>query len=638
MEATPTTSASSTAPAADEVLRPVWEQPSGIVSFLTSVDHKRIGVRYLVTATAFFLIAGVEALAMRTQLAVPRADVLTPEAFNEFFSMHGVTMIFLFVTPMLSGFGNYFVPLMVGARDMAFPRLNALSYWVFLASGLFIYSSFTVGQPPTAGWFNYTPLSSDEFSGAGIDFYNLGLIFLAISTTVGAVNFIVTIFKMRAPGMSMNRVPLFCWGVLVQAFAIIFALPALTAANLLLELQRTFDFHFFDPAAGGDPVLWQHLFWIFGHPDVYIIFLPAIGIVSSIVPVFSRRALVGHTWVIFATVAIGLLGFGVWVHHMFAVGLPQVTIAFFAGVSLAITIPSGIQIFAWLATMLRGRPVLKTPMLFIVGFIAVFVVGGVTGVMFAAIPFDQQITDSYFVVAHFHYVLMGGAVFPIFAAIYYWLPKISGKLLDERLGKTSFWLIFIGFNVTFFPMHISGLLGMPRRVYTYDGDLGWDSYNLLSTIGAFVLALGVLAIVANVIWSIYRGRPAGPDPWEANTLEWATPSPTPAYNFGVIPRVSSPDPNWDTADREADRRLAAEGELLLADEHQAIAASEVEGEPVRVMHMPEPSIWPLAVAVALSILFVGMITQVYLIAVLGALAALGAIAGWHRPHEELQNQ
>jgi cytochrome c oxidase subunit I+III len=639
MEATTTTRPTSTAPPADEALAPIWEQPSGITSFLTSVDHKRIGIRYLVTATVFFCLAGIEALTMRTQLAVPRAEVVGPEAFNELFSMHGITMIFLFVTPMLSGFGNYFVPLMVGARDMAFPRMNALSYWVFLASGLFIYSSFIVGHPPNDGWFNYVPLSTEDFTpGRNIDFYNLGLIFLAISTTAGSINFIVTIFKMRAPGMSLNRVPLFCWGVLAQAFAIVFALPALTGANILLELERTFGWHFFDPAAGGDPVLWQHLFWIFGHPDVYIIFLPAVGIVSSIVPVFSRRPLIGHTWVIFATVSVGLLGFGVWVHHMFAVGLPQVTIAFFAAVSLAITIPSGIQIFAWLATILRGRPVLKTPMLFILGFIVVFVIGGVTGVMFAAIPFDQQITDSYFVVAHFHYVLMGGAVFPIFAAIYYWLPKITGKLLAEGLGKLSFWLIFIGFNLTFFPMHISGLLGMPRRIYTYEGGLGWDAYNLASTIGAFVLGLGVLAIVGNVIWSLYRGRAAGPDPWRGNTLEWSTPSPTPEYNFGVIPRVSSPDPNWDAADREADRRIAERGELLLDDEHQAIASSEAEGEPVRVMNMPEPSIWPLALTIALAALFVGMITQVFLVAVIGALAALGAVAGWHRPREELQNQ
>ncbi len=631
--------ATSTAPAADRLLAPVWEQPPGIVSFLTSVDHKRIGVRYLITATAFFLLAGIEALAMRTQLAVPDAGVLGPEAFNQLFSMHGVTMIFLFVTPMLSGFGNYFVPLMIGARDMAFPRLNALSYWVFLASGLFIYSSFLAGSAPSAGWFNYTPLSDATYSpGSGIDFYNLGLIFLAISTTAGAVNFIVTIFKMRAPGMSMNRVPLFCWGVLVQAFAIIFALPALTAANLLLELQRSFGFHFFDPGAGGDPLLWQHLFWIFGHPDVYIIFLPAVGIVSSIVPALSGRPLVGHSWVIFATVAVGLLGFGVWVHHMFAVGLPQVTIAAFAGVSLAITIPSAIQIFAWLATMLRGRPRLATPMLFVVGFIAVFVIGGVTGVMFAAIPFDQQITDSYFVVAHFHYVLMGGAVFPIFAAIHYWLPKISGRMLDERLGKVSFWLIFVGFNATFFPMHIAGLLGMPRRIYTYDASLGWDGYNLLSSIGAGVLAAGVLAIVVNVIRSLYRGEPAGPDPWRANTLEWSTPSPTPAYNFGVVPRVGSPDPNWDAADREADRLLAERGELALDHEHQAIASSEVEGEPVRIMQMPEPSIWPLAVTLSLAVLFAGLIAHVYLFAVLGGLAVLGSIAGWHIPHPELEDQ
>src|SRR5919199_1656427 len=385
----------------------------------------------------------LEALAMRTQLAVPDAGVLGPKVYNELFSMHGVTMIFFFITPMLNGFGNYIVPLQIGARDMAFPRMNALSYWIYLASGIFMYSSFLVGEAPNDGWFNYVPLAEKFFTpGLNIDFYDLGLLFLTVSSTVGATNFLVTIFKLRAPGMSLNRIPLFCWGIVAQSFSLIFALPALSVANIFLELQRKLGFHFFDHAHGGVSLLWQHLFWIFGHPDVYIIFLPAIGIVSSVIPTFSRRPIVAYTWLALATVATAVIGFGVWVHHMFATGLPQVTMTFYAAASLLITIPSGVQIFGWTATVLTGKPVIRTPMLFVLGFIVVFVIGGVTGVMFAVIPFDQQVTDSYFVVAHFHYVLFGGAVFPIFAGLFYWYPKLTGRMYHEGLGVLSFWLFF----------------------------------------------------------------------------------------------------------------------------------------------------------------------------------------------------
>ena len=527
-----------------EQLERAWAEPGRLVTAIATVDHKKIGVRYLVTASVFFVLAGLEAMLMRTQLAEPNSGLLTPEAYNQLFSMHGITMIFLFVTPMLSGFGNYLVPLQIGARDMAFPRLNAFSYWVFLASGLFIYSSLLIGRAPDAGWFDYVPLAGRS-PGLNIDFYGLGLIFVGISTTAGAINFIVTILRLRAPGMSLSRIPLFCWAVLATSLSIVFAIPSLTADCLLLELSRKWGFHFFDHGAGGDPLLWQHLFWVFGHPDVYIIFLPAVGIVSSIVPVFSRRPMAAYPLVVLATLAIGFLGFGVWVHHMFAVGLPQVTMSVFAAASMAIAIPSGIQVFAWLATIIGGRPVLRTPFLFVVGFLVVFVIGGLTGVMFAVIPFDQQVTDSYFVVAHFHYVLFGGAVFPIFAGLYYWLPKITGRMLDERLGVASFWLVFVGFNLAFFPMHISGLLGMPRRVYTYPDHMGWGVLNLLSTIGGFVLAAGILVILGNVVWSLRRGAPAGDDPWGGNTLEWATTSPPPHYNFARIPIVRSADPNWE---------------------------------------------------------------------------------------------
>jgi cytochrome c oxidase subunit I+III len=626
-------------PRAVEQLEELWEEPRGIVSWLTTVDHKRIGVRYLVTATVFFVLAGIEALTMRTQLAVPRSELISPEAYNQLFTMHGVTMIFFFITPMFAGFGNYFVPLMIGARDMAFPRVNALSYLVYLAAGLFTYSSFLVGDAPKAGWFNYVPLASEEYTpGASIDFYTLGLTFLSISTTLGSANFIVTMFKLRAPGMSINRMPLFCWAVLVQAFSLIFALPALTAANLFLWLQRAFDFHFFDVDRGGDPVLWQHLFWIFAHPDVYIILLPALGIVSTVIPIFARRPMVVRSWLIASTVITGMIGFGVWVHHMFAVGLPQISLGFFAAASVIITVPSGIQVFAWIATLLRGRPELKTPLLYVIGFLVVFVVGGVTGVMFAAIPFDQQITDSYFVVAHFHYVLMGASVFPIFAGVFLWLPKVSGRMYHERLGQVGFWTVFVGFNLTFFPMHISGLLGMPRRIYTYPQGLGWDLYNLLATAGAFLLALGILAIVANVLWTLLRGVPAGGDPWQGDSLEWATTSPPPAYNFASIPLVRSTTPNWDRGDREQDGRRVEDEELQLVEGHQTMRSTLLEGEPDRPLHMPEPSLWPLLMTLALSLLFVGLITQWYLLAVLGGAAVAGVLAGWHRPKAELQDQ
>ena len=620
-------------------LEHVWREPPGLIAKLTTVDHKQIGIRYLITAGIFFVLAGLQALVLRAQLAAPRAELVAPEVYNQLFTMHGVTMIFLFATPMLSGFGNYLVPLMIGARDMAFPRVNALSYWIFLASGLFLYSSFLFAAAPNAGWFNYVPLASEEFNpGTAIDFYNLGLLFLTISTTAGAINFIVTILKLRAPGMSINRMPIFCWSVLVTSFAIVFALPSLSVANIFLELQRQFGWHFFDVAAGGDPLLWQHLFWIFGHPDVYIIVLPALGIVSSVLPTFSRRPLVGYTWVAMATVLTGIVGFGVWVHHMFAVGLPQVSLGFFAAASMVITIPSGIQFFAWISTLLKGRPVIGTPLLYVIGFFVTFVIGGVTGVMFAAIPFDQQITDSYFVVAHFHYVLFGGAVFPILAGLHYWLPKMSGRLYGEKLGKLSFWLVFVGFNATFFPMHISGLLGMPRRVYTYPDGLGWQVLNLTSTVGAVLLAVGLLAVVVNLARSVLRGAPAPGDPFGGNTLEWSTSSPPPHYNFAIIPTVTSADPNWDAEDRAADRRREEAGELVLADGHQTIGTTVLEGEPSAVLDMPESSLWPLLVMLSLLLAFGAFIADFHILAIIGVVLLLGAIAGWHHPKPKLQDQ
>jgi cytochrome c oxidase subunit 1/cytochrome c oxidase subunit I+III len=603
-----------------------WAEPGGLLAWLGTVDHKRIGVRYFVTAGVFFVAGGLEAAVIRLQLSRPEQSLVTPEQYNQVFSMHGLTMIFLFVTPMLSGFGNYLIPLLVGARDMAFPRLNAFGYWVFLGAGLFMYTGLAIGDAPDNGWFNYAPLSLDTFSaGPNIDFYALGLIFLGISTTVGAINFIVTILKLRAPGMSINRMPIFCWAMLATSISIVFAIPSLTVASGLLFLQRTWGFHFFDVAGGGDPVLWQHLFWIFGHPDVYIIFLPAVGIVSMVVPVFARHSLVAHNWVALATMATALLGFGVWVHHMFAVGLPQVSLTFFAAASTIIVLPSGIQVFAWLATMVKGRPVIRTPFLYVLGFLVTFVIGGLSGVMFAAIPFDQQVTDSYFVVAHFHYVLFGGAVFPIFAGIHYWFPKITGRMYDERLGQASFWLVFVGFNLAFFPMHISGLLGMPRRVYTYPSDMGWDVFNLLSSIGAVVLVLGIAAILVNVIWSRVSGELAGPDPWWANTLEWTTSSPPPAYNFERIPVVRSADPGWDG--------ISGPSDLVLPEGHKTPATMPMDADPAAELEMPAESVVPLVAALAIALICAGLISDLDWLAIAAGVATAVMLALWHGPRE-----
>ena len=607
-------------------LERIWAEPHGLVGWLTTTNHKRIGTLYFFTSFAFFTAGGVLALIMRTQLAEPRNRVVSPGTFNELFSLHGVTMIFLFVTPMLSGaFGNYFVPLLIGARDMAFPRMNALSYWVYVCAGVFMYVGLAAGQAPNAGWFDYVPLADRPYDpGLHTDFYNLGLVFLTIASTVGATNFIVTIFKLRAPGMSLNRMPLFAWAILGTSFSLLFALPALTAANVMLELERKLGFHFFDVAKGGDPQLWQHLFWIFGHPDVYIILLPALGIVGQIIPTFAGRPMVAQSWVALATMATAFIGFGVWVHHMFATGLPQLTLIYFAAASMVIVIPSGIQIFCWCATLITGRPRLATPLLFVLGFIVTFVLGGLTGIMFAAIPFDQQATDPYFVVAHFHYTLVGGAVFPAFAAIHYWFPKVTGRMYSERVGQASFWLFFVGFNLTFFPMHIAGLLGMPRRVYTYPHGLGWDPYNMAATIGSFLLAASILIVVVNLVRSRRRGALAGPDPWGANTLEWATSSPPPEYNYERIPVVRSADPNWE---RNGEGPVLDQG-------HETPATTVLDADFDEVLEMPPETAWPFVLALSLAAVFALTLTSHYLSAAIFLGVALAAIAAWHLTEPE----
>ncbi|SFE83152.1 cytochrome c oxidase subunit I [Blastococcus tunisiensis] len=620
-----------------ERLEPVWEESGGLRGWFTTVDHKKIGRRYLVTAALFFVAAGLEAMVMRSQLAGARLDVVSPELYNQLFTLHGTTMIFFFSTPMLFGFGNYLLPLMIGSRDMAFPRLNAFTYYVFASSGLLLTGSLLFGAAPSGGWFAYVPLTEEQYlPGIGMDVYCLSLLLLGVSTTAGAINFIVTALTMRAPGMSLNRVPLFVWSLVVTAFMVVFALAPLNVDNLLLFLDRRFGFHVFDPDDGGDPVLWQHLFWLFGHPDVYIIVLPALGIVSSIVPTFSRRPIVAYPLLVLSAVATGIISFGVWVHHMFVTGLPQLSLSFFSAASLIVTIPSGIQIFAWLFTIMLGRLVVRTPMLWILGFLVVFVAGGVTGVMFAVVPFDQQTHDSYFVVAHFHYVLFGGAVFPIIAGIYYWFGKFTGRMLSERLGRWSFWLVFAGFNVTFFPMHVLGLLGMPRRVYTYEPDLGWEGWNLLETVGAYVLLVGLALTLFNVVRALRRG-PAAPDnPWGGDSLEWATSSPPKEYNFPVVPTVHSLHPMWD------ERTLATMVEdrqdpgRTLTDGKQAMRTSDLDGVPEHPLDLPEESVLPVVVATGLFVLTVGALFGLAVVAWAGVAVSVAGLVVWHWPRAARQ--
>ncbi len=619
-----------------ERLDRIWAERPGVLGWLTTVDHKRIALLYFFTTLAFFLAGGVQALLIRAQLAGPDEHLLSPAAYDELMTMHGVTMIFLFVIPMSIGaFGNYLVPLMIGARDMAFPRLNALSYWLFLGSGLFLYTGLIVGSGPNVGWFDYVPLALDRFDpGRNVDFYALGLIFNGLASTATAVNFIVTIFKLRAPGMSLNRMPLFCFAILAVSFALVFALPALTLDLVFLELQRRVGFHFFDVGHGGTPLLWQHLFWLFGHPEVYIIVLPAFGIATSIIPTFAKRKMVAFPLVALAELLVAFIGFGVWAHHMFATGLPTAELVFFAAASMMVVIPSTIQVFAWTLTVNLGRPEFRAPLLFIGGFIVFFVIGGLSGIMFAAIPFDQAVTDTYFVVAHFHFIIFGAAVFPLLGAMYYWFPKVTGRMYHERLAQASFWLSFLGTSLTFFPMHLVGLLGMTRRVYTYPAGLGWDPYNLAETVGAFLLAAGLLLIGANLLWSSFRGAPAGDDPFFGGTLEWATTSPPPEYNFPVIPTVSSAYPNWDRGDREEDRRRLERGRLALEQGHETPASTVRDAYLDEVLELPAESPWPVALALCVLGFFAMLLTAHVVVA--GLFAGLGALtlAAWHAREPE----
>jgi cytochrome c oxidase subunit I+III len=608
-------------------LQAAWRDPPGFIGWLMRVDHRSIGKRYIATAFVFFLLAGLLAVLMRLQLARPENGLIGPDLYNQLFTVHGTAMMFLFAVPVMEAMGVYLVPLMIGTRNIAFPRLNAFSYWVYLFGGSMLYIVLLLDAGPDIGWFNYVPLSGPQYSpGKRSDFWAQLITFTEISALAVAVEIVVTVFKQRAPGMSLDRIPLFVWAMLVTSFMVIFAMPSVVMDSTMLIMDRLVGTHFFNPAEGGDPLLWQHLFWFFGHPEVYIIFVPALGMISSIVATFARRPVFGYLGMVLALLATGVLAFGLWVHHMFTTGLPALGMSFFTAASMMIAIPSGLQIFCWIATLWDGEIRFATPLLFVVGFFFIFVIGGLSGVMLAAMPLDWQLHDSYFVVAHFHYVLIGGAVFPLFGAIYYWFPKITGRLMSERVGRWNFWLFFIGFNVAFFPMHQLGLQGMPRRVYTYATDTGWADLNLLATIGAGIIALSAVVFLGNVLWSLRRGERAGDNPWGAGTLEWATSSPPPAYNFVHAPTVESRYPLWETGERRVVTGMPAGVRAVLVTRLQ-------DAQPDQIQIFPGPSIWPLLSAVATTGMLVGSIFTPWAV-VWGSLPVAIGLIGWFWPKRD----
>ena len=654
----------------------IFKRPSsttGIWGWMTTSDHKKIGIMYGYAAFTFFIIGGVEALLLRVQLAQANSEFLSAGAYNALFTMHGTTMVFLFIMPASAAFMNYLIPLMIGARDVAFPRLNALSWWIFFFGGIFLYSTFIFGtslapispegivgnlpasggpgsfnwiaNSPDGGWFGYQPNAGPLYSpGTAMDYWALGIQLLGLASLISAVNFIVTVFNMRAKGMRLLRMPVFVWMSTVVAFLLLFSLPIIAVALFMVTFDRQFGTVFFAPVGGGDPILWQHLFWLFGHPEVYILILPAMGIVSEVLPVFSRKPLFGYSAVVFAGAAIAFLGFGVWAHHMFASGITPVAQAAFGLATMTIAIPTGIKIFNWMGTLWGGRIRFTTPMLFALGFLAMFTIGGLSGVTHAVVPSDWQQTDTYYIVAHFHYVLFGGAVFGLFAGLYYWFPKLTGKVMNSRLGKTHFWLQFIGFNLTFAPMHWLGLQGMVRRTWKYDSTNGFEPWNIAVTVGAFIIAAGVAVFMYNWFHSRRHGEDSGMDPWDARTVEWMIPTPTPAYNFANPPVITRLDHFWhlkygEDEEGRAVRKPDAD-EMLAQLEHDEL-------NPKETIHLPNPSYFPLTMAMGLPLVFYGIIYHTTAwgkaLIVIGALISLASLIGWgmepleepHPVHEDV---
>lgn len=613
--------------AEEKQLRAVWENPSGW-RYWTSVNNTQIGLWYGSAAFSFMLFAGLLGLLIRAQLAVPQNDLLSAETYNQVYTLHGTVMMFLFAVPIFEAVAIFLLPPMLGARELPFPRLGAFGFWSFLIGGVFVCGSIFFGAAPNSGWFMYPPLATSEQAGIGADIWLLGLSFIEVASLAAAVELIVGIMKCRAPGMRVNLMPLFAWYLLIVAGMILFAFPPLIAGDLLFEMQRMFDWPFFDPERGGDPLLWQHLFWIFGHPEVYIIFLPAIALLAMIVPTFAGRTIVGYSWIVLAAVGTGFLSFGLWVHHMFATGLPQISLAFFSAASGAVAIPTGVQIFVFIATMLAGRVIFSIPMLFAIGGLAIFVMGGLTGVMVALVPFDWQAHDTYFIVAHLHYVLIGGMLFPIFAGLYYYYPLIDGKHMSAKVGRFAFWMMFTGFNIAFLPMHFTGLRGMPRRVYTYPADIGWDWLNLVSTMGAVVLGIGMFAVVVDV--TLHRRRqPKGEvNPWNAGTLEWIS-EPEELWGIRSIPRVESRYPLWEQPNLMHEVKA---GNWYLPDaaegHRETLVTSVLDAEPEQVLRVGGTSFVTIVAAATLGTVFVALTFKWWLASLLAGVAFVVAVIWW----------
>ncbi|WP_292289884.1 cytochrome c oxidase subunit I [Marivita sp.] len=614
----------------DKTIEEVWAQPTGL-RWWSSVSHRVVGKRFIYTGFAFFIIAGFLALLVRTQLIVPGNTFLDNETYNQVFTMHGTLMMFLFAIPILEGFAVYLIPMMLGARDLIFPRLGQFGYYCYLFGGIIVLSSFLFDAAPDGGWFMYVPLTTNAFTpGVSADFWLIGITFAEIASVTAAVELIVAILCARAPGMSLTKMPIFAWYILITAFMIAIGFPPLIIGSILLEANRLLGLPFFDPTVGGDPLLWQHLFWLFGHPEVYIIFLPAAGMVATILPTFVGKPLFGYGFVVAAVISMGFISFGLWAHHMFTTGLPILSLSLFSAASTMVAVPTGVQIFAFIATLAQGRPRMTTPMLFVMGFLFIFVLGGLTGVMLASVPFNWQAHDSYFVVAHLHYVLIGGMVFPLFAAFYYWAPHITGRMMSERLGKWVFWLMFIGFNATFFLMHVTGLRGMPRRIATYPEGIGWDRLNLLSTLGSYILAAGVALFIFDFIRHLRHGERAGRDPWRAGTMEWLYPTVAIGFNFHAIPPVETREPLWNNPNMLGKNAEDVEGVMRKMHDgrRETIGCDPVSGSPVQIVRLPHPTFTPMFTAFALAVAFAATIASAYFVAIAGIVAGLLGFTIW----------